>query len=52
MERETTANLVWQHAKWMTTLQYDLRALMVVPFALAELKRLGELQAELRRNNW
>ena len=36
----------WRDARWMPAMSDDLRALVVVRFALGARKRLGELRAE------
>ena len=42
----------WQRARFMPTIDIDLHALTVVPFESAGFRRLGQLQADMRRLNW
>ena len=42
----------WRHAKWMPAISVELRTIIAVPFNIAGFRRLGVLQAELRRNEW
>eukprot|EP00973_Karenia_brevis_P041382 5726335-Karenia_brevis.AAC.1 len=42
----------WQGACLMPHIDYNLRALVAVPFDPCTIQRLGVLRAELRRRHW
>ena len=42
----------WRYARHMTVIDQDLKDLVWAPFAGEDLRRLGQLQAELRRLNY
>ena len=42
----------WRKARYMPALDYELRAIVLRPFAVDRYRRLGELQAEIRRLGW
>ena len=48
----TTSEGDWHSAAWMPAISEDLKALIAVKFEAANYKRLGVLQAELRRRQW
>ncbi len=42
----------FQHARWMPSLDSTLKFLVTAPFSLESYRRLGKLQAEMRRALW
>jgi hypothetical protein len=42
----------WRYARHMTVIDDDLKDLVWAPFKGEEVRRLGQLQAELRRRNY
>ena len=43
---------VWAKARCMPALDDSLKTIVAVPFDAASYRRLGELQAEMRRRDW
>ena len=42
----------WQHAVHMPKIDHDLKEIVVVPFDVSFNRRLGQLQAEMKRLNY
>ena len=42
----------WTEAKFMPSIDRELKAIVVVPFLERQLRRLGQLQSEMRRRMW
>jgi hypothetical protein len=47
-----TDKSVWWKARWMPHLDADLKAITIVPFQLNGLRRLGVIQAEMKKKGW
>jgi hypothetical protein len=43
---------LWRHARYMACISYQLRAIVTTRFELGSFRRLGILQAEMRRRSW
>ena len=42
----------WTLAPWMPNLPHELKSIVMVPFKLPDVKRIGKLRAELKQRNY